>query len=656
MTQESNAQDIILELRSEEEKGLLGTKKDSNEELSLNENLEEFIQMKGILELFPFVIFNWKNEDDWPVEYVSENVSKLTGYTREEFKTGLIHYSDIIHAEDIARVTEEVENNSKNSEVTEFEHNPYRIITKTGETRWVQDFTSIRRNDEGNITNYRGIVQDITELTELRNKLKEKDRIAKLVVENTNDCIWQTDLNLNFSFVNPAIQNLSGYTPEEWMAKDIQEFITDESFTNLKKAIESQLDLLPQLPPSKVVEANVIHKDGRIMPVEATLKVIFDKSGKPIGLQGVTRDISHRKKNERTLHFRFQIQKVISTISSTFIEESDFDDSVSNSLKILGEFVQADRAYLFLKDKENLVSITHDWCNKNIPSRKDELQNVDFSLFPWMKEKLERGEIIWIADVKQLPNEATAELDILREYNIKNQLLFPIIIRQKYRGVIGVDNLSLKNDITKEAKESLSVVASIIGSALIKNQIEKTVLEKERQYRLLSETIPVAVYSLDDETPHQINFITDMISAITGYDKEEFITTSLLQDIIFEEDKQRIDEARLESITKKNTFSEEYRIITKQQKMIWIKDRFNPVLDEDGNIVQLNGFLEDISLRKDFEQDLQEKIAQLQRYKKVTVGRELKMIELKKQIARLENQLRSLSTEQNSLNKSEVLD
>ena len=234
-------------------------------------------------------------------------------------------------------------------------------------------------------------------------------------------------------------------------------------------------------------------------------------------------------------------------------------------------------------------------------------------------------------------------------------MLFPIIISNAYWGVIGIDNLELKHELSKEDRESLSVVASIIGNALVKNQIEKTVLEKERQYRRLSETIPVAVYSLDDEMPHQITFITDMISEISGYDKEEFIKTSHLQDIIFEEDKQKIDQARQDSITKRKTFSEEYRIITKQQKIIWIKDRFNPVVDEGGNIVQINGFLEDISLRKDYEQDLQKKIAQLQRYKKVTVGRELKMIELKKQIARLEAELRNISSEPNYSNKSEVL-
>jgi HAMP domain-containing protein len=73
------------------------------------------------------VAFLWKNDEHWPVEFVSANVRKLFGYSADDFTSGRISYAQTIHPEDIARVTQEVfrHNGMKDSEG--FEHAPYRI-------------------------------------------------------------------------------------------------------------------------------------------------------------------------------------------------------------------------------------------------------------------------------------------------------------------------------------------------------------------------------------------------------------------------------------------------------------------------------------------------------------------------------------------------
>ncbi|MCK4356545.1 PAS domain S-box protein [Candidatus Bipolaricaulota bacterium] len=116
----------------------------------------------NIISQSPVVAFLWKNEEGWPVEYVSENVENLFGYTVEEVTSGEVAYAELIHPDDLERVSGEVAVHSKDKESTAFSHAPYRIVTKSGATKWVDDRTVIRRDGQGQITHYQGILIDIT--------------------------------------------------------------------------------------------------------------------------------------------------------------------------------------------------------------------------------------------------------------------------------------------------------------------------------------------------------------------------------------------------------------------------------------------------------------------------------------------------------------
>ena len=69
----------------------------------------------------------------------------------------------------------------------------------------------------------------------------------------------------------------------------------------------------------------------------------------------------------------------------------------------------------------------------------------------------------------------------------------------------------------------------------------------------------------------------------------------------------------------------------------------SPLKDQHGNIIGIIEDFRDITELKEIEEELRRKIEELERYKRVTVGRELKMIELKKKIKRLEEKLKERS-------------
>ncbi|OQX79581.1 MAG: hypothetical protein B6D61_03315 [Bacteroidetes bacterium 4484_249] len=128
-----------------------------------------------IIEKSPVVLFLWKRgQKDWPVEFVSKNVTNVFGYSAEEFMSQKISYYEVVHPDDIKRVVEEV-NNYKKEGITSFEHEPYRIITKSGNIKWVKDITNVRSNTEDETSYYEGIIVDITERKKAEEDLQKQN-------------------------------------------------------------------------------------------------------------------------------------------------------------------------------------------------------------------------------------------------------------------------------------------------------------------------------------------------------------------------------------------------------------------------------------------------------------------------------------------------
>ncbi len=145
-------------------------------ELNHRRQIENKLQEAlSIINRSPAVAFLWRNMEGWPVEFVSDNVVGLFGYTAEDFSSGQISYAETVHHEDLERVSAEVAASSDNREATTVSHLPYRIISRDGSIRWLDDRTFIRRDQEGKVTHYEGIVVDITDSVLAAESLRESN-------------------------------------------------------------------------------------------------------------------------------------------------------------------------------------------------------------------------------------------------------------------------------------------------------------------------------------------------------------------------------------------------------------------------------------------------------------------------------------------------
>ncbi|MCQ8182156.1 PAS domain-containing protein [Methylomonas sp. SURF-1] len=139
---------------------LCGTHQDISQRKQSENNLQAAYQ---IISRSGAVVLKWNNSEGLPVEFATENARQLLGYSAEQLVNGGVFYANLIHPDDLAAFLREIEAGSEMPECREIVHQPYRIVTHGGNIKWVQDRKMIVRNEQGRITDYQGLVSDITQ-------------------------------------------------------------------------------------------------------------------------------------------------------------------------------------------------------------------------------------------------------------------------------------------------------------------------------------------------------------------------------------------------------------------------------------------------------------------------------------------------------------
>ncbi|MBN2170197.1 MAG: response regulator [Candidatus Krumholzibacteriota bacterium] len=129
-------------------------------EAALSRMARRRAELERIVNHSPVVVFLRRAEPGWPVEFVSDNVRRF-GYGPEDFYAGRISYADLVHPEDLARVRAEAERLAGDEGRESFSQE-YRLVTREGETRWLDDRTWIRRDEDGTATHFQTIALDVT--------------------------------------------------------------------------------------------------------------------------------------------------------------------------------------------------------------------------------------------------------------------------------------------------------------------------------------------------------------------------------------------------------------------------------------------------------------------------------------------------------------
>jgi len=190
---------------------------------------------------------------------------------------------------------------------------------------------------------------------------QESERRYRLLAENVTDVIWTTDLNLNLTYVSPSITRLVGYSVEEVMAETTEKILTPASFEIAKKTLIEELAIentgQKDLYRSRTLELELNCKDGSTVPVEMRVSFLREPDGQPIGILGIARDITERKRaaeeTEKIAAQLLQAQKMeaVGTLAGGIAH--DFNNLITTiqgyAHMAMMESDEADALYLYLK-------------------------------------------------------------------------------------------------------------------------------------------------------------------------------------------------------------------------------------------------------------------------------------------------------------------
>ena len=136
--------------------------------------------------------------------------------------------------------------------------------------------------------------------------LWKSEKKYRLLADNTTDFIWAEDMNLNLTYCSPSIKRLTGYTPEEYMAMPASVRLPPETLTIVQEALAEELEIEKDgggdPDRQRLLILQLRRKNGGTVWVELVANIMRDENGRPVGIVGVSRDITERRQAEERLH------------------------------------------------------------------------------------------------------------------------------------------------------------------------------------------------------------------------------------------------------------------------------------------------------------------------------------------------------------------
>jgi len=258
-------------------------------ECTQRDQTEEALRMaEVIVDRSPVILFRRLAGEDPRLIYVSDNIRQM-GYTAEDFLSGRILFRNIVHPDDQERIGSEIMAFAE-KDVEEYTQH-YRMLTKDGDTRWVEDQTSVVRDEHGNKIHNQGILVDITERKMAEEELRKSEEKFRRIVETAGEGFILMNEELAIVAVNDAYCRMLGYGREELIGKTPLDLATDDFRQYMLSNRESILTM-----EYREFEGSSVAKDGHVVPILVHGSTLRDDAGKVIGNMAFITDMTEHKK------------------------------------------------------------------------------------------------------------------------------------------------------------------------------------------------------------------------------------------------------------------------------------------------------------------------------------------------------------------------
>ncbi len=561
--------------------------------------------LRSVINSSPAVVFLWKDEPGWPVEFVSENISQF-GYNVDDFISGNIDYIDIMHPEDREKVIREFNEHLLNNE-TNFTHR-YRIVTGYGDIRWVDERTVIHYDDNGKILFIEGIVVDNTDIRRgdialLDGALKMK-KALQTVIDSSPVVVflWRAEDDWPVEFVSDNI-SMFGYSVEDFTSGKLVygDIVHPDDIGRVRAGVaKSTKDGYSDF----FQEYRILTSSGEVRWVDERTKIQHNGKGHVTYLQGIIIDITGRKKIENVLHH--EEMRMEAMLNLYQISDAPLDDITSFAIQEAVRFTGSQFGYIMFMTGENNMVGVDSWSGSD---------DVDFDKYPPITLFSLDDAGIW-AEVfnKGAP---TIVNDVLEkdplvpiggsERMIQRSMSVPIFDGDDLIGAVGLANKSDGYNLSDVRHMTLLMQSlwNILRHKMADEELRQYAAELNRSYeiqKILGEVIknsPAVVFLWRAEDVWPVEFVSDNVSQF-GYSVDDFLSGDLVfADIVHPYDLKRVQKELAKRIDAGYTdFNQEYRIMTKHGDVRWVDERTFIKHDENGEVTYLQGIIVDVTDRK----------------------------------------------------------
>jgi len=257
--------------------------------------------------------------------YISASWKEMLGYSESEFPNSVGTWKKLVHPEDLISVLRQLKV-SKKQRLTYFENN-HRLKHKDGHWVWVLGRARILYDEQGEAIRMIGTHTDITEEKELQLKYFYQAQI----IEQIHDSLTSTDLQGNIVSWNLGSEKIFGYKASEVIGKHISLLYPEEDRQELKKYTEVLME-------TGIYNADVIlvKKSKERIPISFSLSLLKDQSGTPIGIVGINKDNTERKKAEDELYYQAH-HDLLTNLPNRIMFRKTLKKGIENAQKNMSE-------------------------------------------------------------------------------------------------------------------------------------------------------------------------------------------------------------------------------------------------------------------------------------------------------------------------------
>lgn len=288
----------------------------------------------------------------------------------------------------------------------------------------------------------------------------------------------------------------------------------------------------------------------------------------------------------------------------------DWEEEVPPVLARLGEATESSRVYLFRNrrgdDGALLQDMVAEWCAPGIATTIEDPENHDLPYLPlWQHyvDELGSGRVM-----TQVRSEVSGiDAQDMDDEAIRSTMFLPVFSGPEWWGYMGFDDCVTERIWARAEVDVLRAAAGILGASLQRQETDRARRQAEERYRLMVEQIPAITYidALDDpdHSPYPTVFVSPQIRNILGYEPEEFVRDpTMWERVTHPDDVSVMADAEVAAGRQRGDYDVEYRMITKDGRIIWVHDVARLLGVDAGGREVWHGVLHDItSLKEDLE-------------------------------------------------------